>query len=368
MGTFINVCSGAGVGTLPSSQVDSILYNVPQAIENETSINNTQRLINEAKPRILFQDSGGFQLHQTLATGGSVTFDPHKGVMNNKILNLTPQHLISAAKIFNPHIMISLDNPIPKIKNATHADMEIKFLEHHGFNLRWAKETSRLRSKYCPEIELFVPVQCYNINQLNYFLEDFGDTPCDGFSIPVRNHESVEIAIFMLKLHQHGCKKVHILGTFTFQVISFAAYFARHYFDFLSLDCTLWRSDAELSKYYWPLDLRAVRLKDEYSIDESVENPCQCPWCKGKTFMQIKNVPYADQSGFLRRHNYWVIEQAMREFYNHAETALSLKTFLSNNSGRTKEIDQVYNFLSMLEYLKDEKPDTLIELLNKAFC
>lgn len=368
MGEFINVCSGAGVGTLPANQVESILYNVPLAIKNKNSIIDTQHLIDEAKPRILFQDSGGFQLHETLAAGGSVTFDPHKGVDNNGILNLTPQHLIAAAKIFNPHIMISLDNPIPEIKNATHADKQIKFLEYHGYNLRWAKESSRLRGKHCPEIELFVPVQCYTLQQLNYFLEDFGDTLCDGFSIPQRNHEPAEIAVFMLRLYHSGCRKVHILGTFKLRVIALAAYFARNYFDFVSLDCTLWRSDAELSKYYWPLDLRPVRLKDEYSIDEKVEIPCQCPWCEEKTFTKIKNMPYTEQTGLLRRHNYWIIEQAMREFYNHAETALSLKTFLSEHSDRKKEIKEIFNFLNMLEQLKGEKPETEIDLLNKAFC
>jgi len=260
MKEFINVCSGAGVGTLPADQVDAILYNVPQAIDKTMSIIDIKTLIDEAKPRILFQDSGGFQLHQALVKGEKVTFNPTKDVMNNKILNLTPEHLIKAAKIFHPHIMISLDNPIPRIKHATPADQEIKFLEYHGYNLRWAKESSRLRNKHCPEIELFVPVQCYTLNQLNYFLEDFGDTPCDGFSIPVRNHEPTEIAVFMLQLYHSGCRKVHILGTFTFRVIALAAYFCRHYFDFVSLDCTLWRSDAELSKYYWPLDLRPAEL------------------------------------------------------------------------------------------------------------
>ena len=368
MGEFVSVCSGAGVGTLPADQVDSILYNVPQAIDKATSIIEVKSLIDRARPRILFQDSGGFELHQALVKGETVTFDPDLPVMMNGFLNLTPRHLITAAKIFAPNIMISLDNPIPKIENATPAAKEIKFLDHHGFNLRWAKETSRLRKIYCPEIELLIPVQCYSLDQLNRFLDDFGDTQCDGFSIPVRNHSRFEIAVFMLKLHQAGCRMVHILGTFTFRVIAIAAYFARNYFDCVSLDCTLWRSDAELSQYYWPVDLRTVRLLDKYSIDESVVNICRCPWCKNKTFTIIKNMPYAERSGFLRRHNYWVIEESMRECYANSATALSLRNFLMEHSGRKNEIKQIYNFLSMLEHLKDEKPDVAIELLNKAFC
>jgi tRNA-guanine family transglycosylase len=368
MGEFVNVGSGAGVGTLPANQMDAILYNVPQSIDSPTSILNTRKLIDEAKPRILFQDSGGFQLHEALVKGDKVTFDPTNDVMKDGILNLTPNHLIAAAMIFNPDIMMGLDNPIPEIKNATHADKQIKFWEYHGYNLRWAKESSRLRGKYCPEIELFIPVQCYTLQQLNYFLEDFGDTPCDGFSIPQRNHEPQEIAVFMLKLYHSGCRKVHILGSFALRVIALAAYFARNYFDFVSLDCTLWRSDAEYSKYYLPLDLRSVILKDNFSIDESVENTCPCPWCRDKTFLKIKNMPYPERHGFLRRHNYWAIEQAMREFYDHAETALSLKTFLSEHCGRKKEIQEIYNFLNMLEHLKDEKPETAIDLMNNAFC
>ena len=364
----LNVCSGAGVGTLPANQHDAILYNVPLAMESKTSIINTHKLIKSAKAIILFQDSGGFQLHEELAAGKTVTFDVDKEVRENGILNLTPEHLIKAAKEFKPDAMVSLDNPIPKITNPTAAMQDINFLEHHGFNLRWAKETSRLRSKHCPEIKLFVPVQCYRLSHLDQFLEDFGDTPCDGFSIPVRNHSPFAIAVFMFKLYHSGCRKIHILGTFTFRTISLASYFARHYFDFVSLDCTLWRSDADLSKYYWPLDLRSLQLKNHYSIDESVKNECQCPWCKGKTFTMIKNLPFAEQSGLLRRHNYWTIGQCMIEFYNHADTALSLKTFLSEHSGRKKEIKQIYNYLNMLEQLKDEKPETAIELLNKAFC
>lgn len=368
MGHPINVCSGAGVGTLPANQHDAILYNVPLAMESKTSIINTHKLIKSAKAEIPFQDSGGFQLHEELAAGKTVTFDVDKDVRENGILNLTPEHLIKAAKEFNPAIMISLDNPIPEIKKPTAAMQDIKFLEYHGFNLRWAKETSKLRGKHCPEIKLLVPVQCYRLSHLYQFLEDFGDTECDGFSIPVRNHSPFDIAVFMLKLYHSGCRKIHILGTFTYRTIALASYFSMHYFDFVSLDCTLWRSDAELSKYYWPLDLRTFRLKENDFIDESVENECQCPWCKGKTFTKIKNMPHAERSGLLRRHNFWTIGQCMTEFYNHAETALSLKNFLSEHSGRKEEIKEIFNFLNMLEHLKDEKPDKMVELLNEAFC
>ena len=151
-------------------------------------------------------------------------------------LNLTPQHVVKAAQKINPDIMISLDFPIFTLSDQ--GEQEFEFRKKLGCNSSWAKETAELRQIYCPSINLFVPVQCYTLKQFDMFYDYIKDINFDGFSMPVRNMDLKEIALFLIKFYQMGIRKVHLLGTFSFFTIALAAYMARHLFDWISLDAT----------------------------------------------------------------------------------------------------------------------------------
>jgi len=79
---------------------------------------------------------------------------------------------------------------------------------------------------------------------------------------------------------------------------------ARHYFAWVSLDSTGWRLMAEYSSYVNPLSLKNQNIGYNVIIDENIRIDCQCPWCNGKTFTYIKNLPYTEKISFLRSHNF----------------------------------------------------------------
>lgn len=370
MGDFVNSCSGAGVGSLPSNNLDSLLYNVPGATRDERAVAETKELLEVANPRILIQDSGGFQLFLAKTKGEPYLYAENLPIYHHNVLNLTPQALIHAALIFKPDIIISPDDPIPKCKNPL--QQHALFLEHYAFNLKCAQKTAELMDRHRDAIgaDLFLAIQSYTLDELEMFLNDLGDIRYGGLSIPKRTHDPIDMAVFLLKFHSVGTRKAHVLGSLTFSRIAICAFFARHFFDFLSMDATTWRRDAELEKYYLPHDLRALRLQSNAELDQSVYTVrCNCPWCRGKTLADIKDMLYTEEkTGFLRRHNYWVIEECMRDCYEHAETPETLRDHLLQHSGRIDDISAIYRCLSDIRIIKDSPSARSIKLLHEHLC
>jgi hypothetical protein len=261
-------------------------------------------------------------------------------------------------------MMTGLDYPIRKISDR--GAQEHEFLRKLGFNMKWAIETAYLRKRYCPNIQLFIPVQCYDLDQFHLFHNSIQHLSFDGLSMPLRNLEFKEIALFLLRFHQLGVKKVHLLGSTSFFLMALAAYFARHFFEWVSLDATSWRLTAEYKGYLNPNDLSWEYIGDDVLIDENIPMMCQCPFCQNSTFTFIKNLPYSDKVAFLRSHNFCVTEKAAKDLYENASDLLKLERFLRWRSRRTNDIEALIRCLSIIDTYRERDTGLLKRLLMIA--
>ena len=363
MGQLVNFCAGTNMQILPAKQVDAILVSVPYNASDDNAIRGTKMLLQYAGAKWSQLDSGGYQIAKFEKSGRRISFDPRKPVeCSTSGLNLTPQHLIDAASKIQPTIMNALDFPIGRYDHPDEQEME--FMKKLGFNVTWAIETSQLRKEHCPGVKLFIPMQCYDLKQFDFFLSLIHGISYDGFSIPTRNFTVKEIALFLVKFYQLGVRQVHILGSTEFFLIALAAYMARHVFEWVSLDATTWREQAQYSNFLNQHTLSAEHLNNVH-IDESIQNDCGCPRCNGKSFTYIANLPQTDRIAFLRQHNFFVIDRDFKDFYQNAGTILELERHLKGRHPKTEKIDELIRTLSLVDALKDANIAILEELLEE---
>lgn len=350
---------------LPSKKVKNILVNVFDHGINEKAILHTKRMFAYAETEKWFQDSGGFQLHEAEKESKVIVCDPKFPLVNSKNrINISPAHVIETACRLEPHIMTSLDFPVLKIKDQ--AGREIEFLRKLGFNVKWAIETAALREKHCPQIPLLIPVQCYTLGQFALFHTLIQHLSHDGLSMPLRNLKPPEVALFLLRFYQLGVQRVHLLGSSSFFTLAVAAFFARHFFQWVGTDSTTWRVAAEHNGYLNPNDLSVRGIGSDVLIDESLPMICRCPFCENMTFTSIKNLPYSDKVALLRSHNFWVIEKAAEDLYNNATDLLSFERFLRRRSPRTKGIGHLIKCLSLIDLFKKEDINVLKPFFQNA--
>jgi len=351
MGKLVIFCAGTSIETLPGEHTDAILINVVNNGSNDKSIKKTKELLRKSKAKIVMLDSGGYQLLVAEEGGTEIICDKDKPIDYSGKLNLTPWHVINAAKKICPDVMMSLDFPIRKFSHQE--EQEVEFRKKLGFNVTWTKEVSELRQKHCPQISLFVPIQCYTMEQLDIFQNLIKDIHFDGFSMPVRNMTLKEITLFLIRFYQMGIRQVHLLGTFSFFTIALAAYMARHVFDWVSLDATTWRIMAERNIYLNLHNLSAETVSFNSIINENIKNDCTCPWCKGKTFTYIKHLDYDDKVSFLRCHNFWVIENISKKLYDNSDRINKLDAYLRSQCKNMNKVEKLYNILSLMDVSKD---------------
>jgi queuine/archaeosine tRNA-ribosyltransferase len=257
---------------------------------------------------------------------------------------------------------VGLDYPIQKILDPD--EREFEFMRKLGFNVRWAIESAKLRKVLCPEVMFYLPIQCYDLNHLDLFLKLIGDIDYDGVSMPERNLSPNEIALFMLRFYQLGKKRFHLLGTSKFLAIALSAYMARNLFDFVSFDATTWREQAQHAVYLNPHDLSSVKIPSDITIDEKISIDCGCPFCKGKTFTYIKNLPQTEKIAFMRSHNWWVIEKAARDLYQNCGNLVQFERFLKIRCQDAEKIEEFCSTLSLIDALKDADISALQAVLN----
>jgi len=353
MGSLEIFCAGASIDVLPAKKVKNILVNVFGNGISKKAIMDTKRMFTYAGTEIRFQDSGGYQIYRAEQENREMTFNPDLALIrSDKAINISPKHVVETACRLQPDIMIALDFPVRKISDR--GEQEREFLRKLGFNMKWAIETASLRKKYCLNVQLFIPIQCYDLDQFHLFHNSIKYMSYDGLSIPLRNLDLKEIALFLLRFHQLGVKQVHLLGSTSFFVMALSAFFARHFFEWVSLDSTTWRFMAEHQGYSNPYDLSWENIRDEVLVDENIPMICQCPFCENMTFTYIKNLPYADKVAFLRSHNFWVTEKAAEDLYANASNLLTFQRFLRNRSPKTREIDEFVDCLSLIDFFKNE--------------
>ncbi len=368
MGIFVNYCAGVSLPIAPAPNVNAILVNVPQNAFSEIAIRSTLEMFSCLNAFYTMLDSGGFQALVKELMGGIINYDRTKPLICNKNeLNISPAHVIAANMKLKPHIMTSLDLPVPKISDPYQQYQH--FLMKLGPNLVWMRETALLRQKYCPEIELFIPIQCYTLKQFTDYIErPLMELPFDGVSLPTRNLGSGGITLFLLKFYQLGIRKVHLLSVSNLTGLALAAYFARHIFDWCSVDATSWRLSADKLVYMDPFDFHKIDIGRYSSFREGERPVCDCPWCSGTgyTFSGIKNIPQTDRIAFLRSHNYHVVQKAGQEFYDNSTDLLTLERCLKRRVSaplRIKKVDRLIKALSIATYMRDADIKVLEGLL-----
>jgi tRNA-guanine family transglycosylase len=364
MGRLVIFCAGTDIGILPAKKVTSILVNPFDNAMNQKAIRETLAMFAYAGTENRFLDSGGYQIYKAEEQRKAMTFDPNSPLINSDDrINISPTHVIETARQLKPDMMTALDFPIRTLNDK--AEREQEFLRKLGFNIKWAIEASSLRGRHCSQVQLFLPVQCYDLDQFDFFKRSIGGISYDALSMPLRNLELDEIALFLLRFHQLGARKVHLLGSTSFFVIALSAFFARQFFEWVSLDATSWRLAAEKAQAYFnPFDLSTENMGDNVLIDESIPMICQCPFCENTTFTYIKTLPYTDKLALLRSHNFWVIEQAAEDLYKNASDLLRLEKFLKCRSPRVRDIDNLIRCLSIIDIYKKEDINVLKQLLR----
>jgi hypothetical protein len=366
---YMNFVSGAPVGSTSTTISKGFLVNTVAAGNSAQAILRTLKFFKKlGLGTVTALDSGGFQIFQaeTGAIDFTIIYDPSKPMVFGRYLNITPRHCLHTALGTHPNIMFSLDYPVPKEHNK--GRQNILFMRNNTFNVRCAREIAAMRDKLCPEIKFFIPLQLYDLDQFDYFMAGLGNINFDGLSLPIRIFSLEKITIFLMKFLKMGIKQAHILGTTRFDVLALLSYFARNYYDFLSVDSTSWRKFATVQVYLRPYSLTSLRLHDEAIIDVSDVNQCECPWCRGKSFSDIKHMFNSDKTMFLCAHNLWVTEQAMRAFYDHAETPESLRDFLMRKTTRIADIKRIYKCLSTIHAVRNIITDDYLKILFRQMC
>ncbi len=363
---FVFLSAGLERDILPAHNIDGLLFNVAQDATNESVIRDTLKTIECASPRYLGVDSGGYQFLQKELNGGRLSFDPDRPLIYNKYeINLHPEHVIEAVIRLKPDIMFGLDYPVQKI-DKDRSRQEIEFRRKIGFNIAWMHETAVLRKEYCPGVQLFLPIQCYDLDQFACIEPHLKYVEYDGLSLPTRNLDAAGVSLFLLKFYQLGVRKIHILSYSSFFGIALSAYFARHIFDWLSIDSTSARLCADMHIYLNPETLNQIEIKDNIIFDERQRVTCDCPWCDGETFTHIKNMPGTDRTALLRSHNHYVIEKAVREFSDNSGDLITLERSLrTRRKKRDNKIERFINVLSIADNMRDQDINDLKEILGK---
>ena len=117
---------GADTKAMPSSNVHALLLNVLDHGSNDRKIRISREMQRMARPKYVMLDSSGYQLHEAENKGKRITFDSSLPMKHSKQeINLTPKHVMEAASIIRPDIVVGLDFPIRKVK--TDAEKEAEF-------------------------------------------------------------------------------------------------------------------------------------------------------------------------------------------------------------------------------------------------
>lgn len=340
------LCAGVSSGRLPNTPVEGLLISTGSDCITPKRIQEAKEMIKIAKPKHLMNDSGGYQIYLAEKNAKAMTFDPERPLsITKKCFNLAPCHVVEKAIEMKADSMVALDYPIRKIKDPKAQRKE--FRKKLSQNVAWAIETAELRKKHCPDISLFIPVQAYNLKQFEDFYEKIKGIDFDGFSLPVRNMSMKDIAIFMLKMHEWGVKKVHILGSSSLPVISACAYMSQRFFDGVSFDATTWRISAQYGDFLQPTDLSSKRLNKAGSFDP--EFRCQCQSCNGMNLGQIAALDRKDRMKILVTHNYVATQNLCKEFGEAAVDAPYLKKRLAGSKRR--DIKNILRDMSEIEEL-----------------
>ena len=367
MGRLVFFCAGANPGTISGLRPEGILVNPLQYAASDSQTRSTLEMRDKSRAQLMLMDSSGYQLYSGEQNGKNATCDSSKPMLFQKdSINIAPCHVIDAAVRLKPDILTSLDSPVMIIDDPYEQSYE--FRKKLGFNYTWMLETATLRQKYCPQVELFIPIQCYNMYQFRTYVEKLLlDIDFNGLCLPTRNMGPERLTLFLLRFYQIGVRKVHILSIANFIDLALSAYFARHFFDWVSADATTWRKQAEMQNYMDANDLHTTPVGRNAGLKKVDPSLCDCPWCSIRTYSDIINTQDSDRTSILRCHNFFVIDKACRDFYENAGDLILYERYLRSRSERyDKKITRLITALSIATSLKDEDISVLESLLIQS--
>ena len=356
MGVLVNFCAGGNLGTLSGIRAEAILVNTLHNASTEAEVKATLKLFEEKDPRHTFLDSGGYQLETKERNDVATTHDKSLPMYYSKEkVNIAANHVIESAVKLGVDMMTSLDFPIrqeptPYLKYAD-------FSKKLGWNLVGMRETVILGRKYCPDKQIFVPVQCYDIRQFDdYFAQPLMDLGVTCLSLPANDMGPKGISLFLVRFYQFGIRRVHILGSVSFINLALAAYFARNIFDWVSLDASTWRMQADYQYYMNPNDLRPISVGRNAGLEVVNLAVCPCPWCARRTYSELINTSDTERTSILRCHNFFVIQKAGRDFYDNSGDLITFERHLrgrTRNKRKHQEITQLIRALRVATHMRD---------------
>jgi queuine/archaeosine tRNA-ribosyltransferase len=265
MGQLIYYCAGADSKCLPAANVPAMLLNTLDHGANDKKIERANQMCRIATPKHVILDSSGFQILKGEEKKKKMTFNADLDMKNTRAaLNISPEHVMRAAAIHRPQIVVGLDFPIRKVKGE--AAQEFEFHRKLAYNIQWAHESFAWRNAIAYESEYFQPIQCFTLEHLDIFLNGVRGVAFDGISMPIRTLKPHQLALFLVGLKKRGITKVHLLGTSNFTTIAICAHAARCLFEWVSLDSTSWRFAADKVEFINPIDLGRIKVKSGIDV------------------------------------------------------------------------------------------------------
>lgn len=342
-GKLVYLCAGISNGRSPDS-VEGLLISTACDCRTPGTIQNAKALIVDKETEDIMLDSGGYQLHIAEKKGIPVTSNPDEPLrVTEKNINIVPRHVCESAIEMGANSMVALDFPIRKIKDPIAQEKE--FRNKLPCNVEWAIETAALRMELCPNIGLFIPVQTYNLKQLEEFYEKIRHIEFDGLSVPVRNMTMTALAGFLFKIHKWGINKVHILGSASLPNMSVCAYMSQRFFDWVSFDATTWRIGAQFGQFIHPDDLSSKKLTKAESYDPRYM--CPCRFCKGRSLGMIAEMDRKKRMTLLMNHNHLAIDNLCKKFDKASFDYRYLEKYLKNS--KRKDIKKILRAMSEIE-------------------
>jgi hypothetical protein len=366
MGEFINICAGVDKISVPESPVEAVLYNVIDHCLNQRKIDAAMEMYRLIRPKYFMLDSSGYHLLKAELAAKRLSFNPNlPPKWTSREINIAAKHVMESVLVFQlyiPDIVIGLDFPIRKLIDVESPETE--FFTKLEYNVPLTIQSAAWWKELCPQVKFFVPVQCYDLDQFNILWNRVGGIDHDGVSMPIRNLGISEIALFLVKFYQLGIKRMHLLGTSQFFSIALCAYMARHVFEWVSIDASSWRRAADKAEYFNPFDLSREKLGSRVLINHDLENDCPCPFCAEKSFNDIKELEFADKRSFLKQHNWWVLDKAFRDLYEHSADIIQLERFLKTRSKHPAKIAELISVLTLIDMMKNSNISLLQDLVG----
>jgi hypothetical protein len=359
---FDYILASGNITELPFNN-DPLLINLLDNCNSAASIIKTNEMISKAVPRRVVFDSSGFAISSASKNNKEITFDKSKGIRRTTNgINLSYNHLLTPiTKIEARNLeIIPLDNPIETTQDT--AEQQIEFARKLNFNLHSASNTAKYVKQHCPNHKLLIPIQCYDMHQLDKYLKAIDGLSYDGLAFPTRNMNLIMMASFLIRFFQAGIKRVHILGINGFFKLGLSAFMARHFFDDLTVDGCAWKISAKVSKYILAGNLQRKSVKSISEVDLEYTVRCNCSACKGKSLADFAQLEYPQRRKLLAAHNAFAFSETCRMFFENASTIDNYESYLRNAGAHKRMTSELVAVLHKLDMLKNASSDDLQKL------